>query len=46
VVDDRRRGMGLWLRNNLAELMVHSIYSLRERWLQILEKRAGDRRKG
>jgi hypothetical protein len=25
----------LWLRNNLAELMVHSIYSIREWWLRI-----------
>jgi hypothetical protein len=44
VVDDRRRGLVFWLCNNLAELMVHSIYSLQERWLRILEKRAGGRR--
>ena len=33
MVANRRRGLVLWLRNNLAELAVHSIYSIRERWL-------------
>jgi hypothetical protein len=33
MVANRRRGLVLWLCNNLAELAVHSIYSIRERWL-------------
>jgi hypothetical protein len=45
-VANRRRGLVLLLRNNLAELMVHSIYSLQERWLRILKKKAGGRREG
>jgi hypothetical protein len=30
MVANRGRGLVLWLRNNLAELAVHSIYSIRE----------------
>jgi hypothetical protein len=30
---DWRRGLVLWLHNNLAELTMHSIYSVRERSL-------------
>jgi hypothetical protein len=33
MVANRRRGLVLWLHNNLAELAVHSIYSICERWL-------------
>jgi hypothetical protein len=36
----------LWLRNNLAEPTVHTIYSLRERWLRILKGKADGRREG
>jgi hypothetical protein len=44
MVDDRRRGRVLWLRDNLTELATHSIYSVREWWLRILMEKAGGRR--
>jgi hypothetical protein len=28
----------LWLRNNLVELTMHSIYSLQERWVRIWDE--------
>jgi hypothetical protein len=36
----------LWLRDYLTELAMCSIYSVQERWLPILEWRAGGRREG
>jgi hypothetical protein len=33
MVANRRRGLVLWLQNNLAEQDMHSIYSIREWWL-------------
>jgi hypothetical protein len=35
-----------WMRDYLAELMAHSIYRTRGRWLVNLEWRAGGRREG
>jgi hypothetical protein len=46
MVDDRRRGRVLWLRDNLTELTTHSIYSVREQWLRTLKGKAGGRREG
>jgi hypothetical protein len=34
----------LWLRDNLTELVAHSIYSVRGRWRLILRSCAGGRR--
>jgi hypothetical protein len=39
MVANRGQGWVLWLRNNLAELAAHSIYSVRERWFRILKGR-------
>jgi hypothetical protein len=36
----------LWLRDNLTELVVPSIYSVREWWRLILRSCAGGRREG
>jgi hypothetical protein len=36
----------LWLRNNLAELVVYSIYSIHERWLRIWKRKPSGRREG
>jgi hypothetical protein len=33
MVANRGRGLALWLCNNLENLAMHSIYSIRERWL-------------
>jgi hypothetical protein len=36
----------LWLRDNLTELVAHSIYSVLRWWRLILRRRAGGRREG
>jgi hypothetical protein len=46
MVANRGQGLTLWLRNKLMELVVHSIYSICERWLQIWKREAGGRRGG
>jgi hypothetical protein len=46
MVANWRRGLVLLLRKNLAELAVHSNYSIRERWLRIWKREAGSRREG
>jgi hypothetical protein len=46
MVANQERGLALWLRNKLMELDVHSIYSIRERWLRIWKREAGGRRGG
>jgi hypothetical protein len=35
LVDDRRRELVLWMRNNLAELIGVAIYRLHRRWRPI-----------
>jgi hypothetical protein len=45
VVANQRQGWVLWLRDNLTELAVPSIYSVLERWRLILRSCASGRRK-
>jgi hypothetical protein len=45
-VDDRRHGLVCWVLDYLAELMAHSIYRTRGRWLLNLSWRTGGRRGG
>jgi hypothetical protein len=33
IVANRGQGLALWLCNTLTKLAMHSIYSIRERWL-------------
>jgi hypothetical protein len=44
LVDDQRRELVRWVRNNLAELTTASIYRIRRRWHPIWRRRAGDQR--
>jgi hypothetical protein len=46
LVDDQRRELVLWMRNNLAELTGAAIYSFDRRWRPIWRKRDGGRREG
>ena len=45
-VNDKRRELVLWMRNNLAELTGASIYRVHQRWRLIWRRRAGGRREG
>jgi hypothetical protein len=45
-MDDRRRGLGLWLHNNLAEQTGASIYRSFEQRFRIWKRNAGGRREG
>jgi hypothetical protein len=46
LVNDQRRELVLWMRNNLAELTGASIYRVHQQWLPILRRCAGGRREG
>jgi hypothetical protein len=46
LVDNLRHGLVRWVYDYLAELMAHSIYRARGRWLLNLEWHAGGRREG
>jgi hypothetical protein len=46
MVANQGQGWVLWLRNNLAELAAHTIYSVRERWLRIWKGKTGGRGEG
>jgi hypothetical protein len=46
VVDDQRRELVHWVRNNLADLVDHSIYRSQQRWHPIWRRCAGGRREG
>jgi hypothetical protein len=45
-VDNPRHEWVRWMLDYLAELMAHSIYMTRGRWLMNLEWRAGGQREG
>jgi hypothetical protein len=45
-VNDQRRELVLWKRNNLAELTRAAIYRFYRRWRPILRSCAGGRREG
>jgi hypothetical protein len=45
-VDDQRRELVHWVRNNLAELTGASIYRIHQRWRPIWRWRASVRREG
>jgi hypothetical protein len=46
LVNDQRRELVLWMRNNLAELTRAAIYRFHRRWRPILRSCAGGRREG
>jgi hypothetical protein len=46
MVDDQGRELVHWVRNNLADLVDHSIYRSQQRWRPIWRRRAGGRREG
>jgi peptidoglycan/xylan/chitin deacetylase (PgdA/CDA1 family) len=46
LVNDQRREVVLWMRNNLAELTRASIYRVHQWWHPILRRCAGGRREG
>ena len=46
MVDDQRRELVHWVRNNLAELTGASIYRIHQRWHPIWRRRAGGWREG
>jgi hypothetical protein len=46
LLNDQRRELVLWMRNNLAELTGASIYRVHQWWRPILRRCAGDRREG
>jgi hypothetical protein len=46
LVNDQRRELVLWMRNNLAELTGASIYRVHQLWRPILRRCAGGRREG
>ena len=45
LVDDQRRELVHWVRNNLVDLVDHSIYIIHQWWRPIWRRRAGGRRK-
>ena len=45
MVDDQRRELVHWVRNNLADLVDHSIYRSQQRWRPIWRRHDGGRRK-
>jgi hypothetical protein len=45
-VNDERRELVLWMRNNLAELTRASIYRVHQRWRSVWRRRTGGRRDG
>jgi hypothetical protein len=45
-VDDQRRELVLWMRNNLAELTGSLIYRVHQRWRSIWRRHAVERREG
>jgi hypothetical protein len=45
-VNDQRRELVLWMRNNLAELTRASIYRVLQRWRPILRRCVGGQREG
>jgi hypothetical protein len=46
LVDNHRRDLVHWVRNNLADLVDHSIYRSQQRWHPIWRRCAGGRREG
>jgi hypothetical protein len=44
-MDDQRRELVHWVRNNLVELTGASIYRIHQRWRPIWRRRAGGQRK-
>jgi hypothetical protein len=45
LMDDQRRELVNWVRNNLADLVDHSIYRSQQRWRPIWRRHDGGRRK-